>query len=271
MTKRTRNRPRVALLGEFSAGKSTLTNLLLGRAQSPVRVTATQMPPLWYKSGEGPPLRLTEDGSEEELPEDTSISVPLEGTKAVQIALDAPILQRFELFDMPGSSDPNMAADVWNRLIPEMDIAIWCTPATQAWRQSEAAMWDGLSSALKDRSMLLLTRIDKVSAPDRQRVLKRVVSETEGLFRHVLPAALLSAKPPLSECDTSGMADVMEALEDLLENSEATLTPLPQPTRPDTSQVVTGLRPTSVKPRRVTALSTERGQRRRATEATALF
>ena len=40
-------RPRVALMGEFSAGKSTLSNLLIGRAALPVNVTATQLPPVW--------------------------------------------------------------------------------------------------------------------------------------------------------------------------------------------------------------------------------
>ena len=37
-------RPRVALMGEFSAGKSTLSNLLIGKSALPVNVTATQLP-----------------------------------------------------------------------------------------------------------------------------------------------------------------------------------------------------------------------------------
>jgi GTPase Era involved in 16S rRNA processing len=41
----------VAILGEFSSGKSTLANVLLGRVSSPVRVTATQVPPIWYTHG----------------------------------------------------------------------------------------------------------------------------------------------------------------------------------------------------------------------------
>ena len=40
-------RPLVALMGEFSAGKSTLSNLLIGKQALPVNVTATQLPPVW--------------------------------------------------------------------------------------------------------------------------------------------------------------------------------------------------------------------------------
>ena len=263
--------PRVALLGEFSAGKSTLANLLLGRSQSPVRVTATQMPPLWYCFGDGPPLRITDDGAKEDLPEDDSRAVPVAGTKAVQVPLDAPILQRFDLFDMPGSSDPNMAPDVWDRLLPEMDIAIWCTPATQAWRQSEAALWDGLPPALQKRSMLLLTRIDKVSIADRPRVLKRVRSEAESQFRHVIPVALLTASNSDEASDASGMTRVLSALDDLLDNAEPAAPETPHPTRPDASGTVTALRPLSVKPRRVTALTAGRGTRRGSANSNALI
>ena len=42
-----KRKPRVALMGEFSAGKSTLTNVLLGQKSIPVRVTATSLPPVW--------------------------------------------------------------------------------------------------------------------------------------------------------------------------------------------------------------------------------
>lgn len=271
MTYRSQAPLRVALLGEFSAGKSTLANLLLGRTQSPVRVTATQMPPLWYTFGDAGHVRVLDDDTEEPLPEDATTSVALEGTKAVKIALDAPILERFDIFDMPGSSDPNMDPGTWDRLMPLVDIAIWCTPATQAWRQSEAALWDAMPAALQSRSMLLLTRIDKVGTKDRKRVLSRVRSETEDQFRHVLPVALLSAQAPLAHCAASGMAEVMTALEDLCIHAEPFVAPPPQPDRPMRDETVTCIRPMVTKPRRVSALSLTPNTRRRANDADAMI
>ena len=49
------NRPCVALMGEFSAGKSTLSNLLIGTEALPVNVTATQLPPVWLSRGTDAP------------------------------------------------------------------------------------------------------------------------------------------------------------------------------------------------------------------------
>ena len=40
-------RPRIALMGEFSAGKSTLANLMVGSDPVPMQVVATQLPPVW--------------------------------------------------------------------------------------------------------------------------------------------------------------------------------------------------------------------------------
>ena len=40
-------RPVFALMGEYSAGKSTLLNLLLDLEVLPTKVTATNLPPVW--------------------------------------------------------------------------------------------------------------------------------------------------------------------------------------------------------------------------------
>ncbi|MEX3015971.1 dynamin family protein [Gymnodinialimonas hymeniacidonis] len=254
-------KPCIALLGEFSAGKSTLANLLLGRTQSRVRVTATQVPPLWYQHGNGEPVRIRNDDTKEPLGPDADIAVAVEDTKVVHVPLDAPILERIDLLDMPGSSDPNMAPDVWDSLLPSVDIAIWCTPATQAWRQSEAAIWDNMPDAVQNRSMMLLTRFDKVRMQDQTRVLKRVRTEVAGQFRHVLPAALL-AKDAAGR--SPALKTIIAALDDLIENAvpkvvapvEASRAQIPKcPPRP-LHEAVT--------PRRVTALSAGTKSKRRS-------
>ena len=253
---------RVALLGEFSAGKSTLANVLLGRAQSPVKATATQMPALWYRFGTGAPTRMCEDGTKHTLPGIAGTVASVEGTRAIDVPLDAPILRRFDLLDLPGSSDPNMPATAWDAILPEVDIAIWCTPATQAWRQSEAAIWDAMPARLHQRSLLLLTRIDKVGVADRARVLRRIRGEASAKFRHILPVALLSVSEPPWDCAASGLDKVFEALDDLLAHE----TPRPEPTvAPDTSTDTPDL-PRPVVPRRVVSLKGGRPARRRASE-----
>lgn len=231
--------PTIALLGEFSAGKSTLANILLGATRSPVRVTATQAPPIWYVSGSGLPVHISADGTETTLPDLCIDDLSLQDTRAVRVSVPTDALSRFSLLDMPGSSDPNMSSDLWDALLPLADIVIWCTPATQAWRQSEAAVWDMVPEALQHRSLLLLTRIDKVASPsDRARIAKRVQRETDGLFRAVLPVSLLKVGSSPAQCEASGMKQVMEALDQILSGkarsdhgvSEPAPAPGPEPT-----------------------------------------
>ncbi|MEO1537303.1 MAG: dynamin family protein [Pseudomonadota bacterium] len=186
-------RPRVALMGEFSAGKSTLSNLLIGRTALPVNVTATQLPPVWMSYGNEPSYKIGLEGEEEDV--DSAFSgVSVHDTRCVRVFLESNFLKNCDLIDMPGISDPNMDAAVWQRMIGEADIVIWCSHATQAWRQSEKAVWDTMPDGLYDRSLLLLTRMDRIlSDRDRVRVVKRVQSETQGLFREVLPVSLIKA------------------------------------------------------------------------------
>ena len=185
------NRPRVALMGEFSAGKSTLSNLLLGKAALPVNVTATQLPPVWISFGDQPPFSVGIDGAESDVDESFS-GVSVHETRYVRLFHQSKFLTNCDLIDMPGISDPNMDAEVWKRVIGEADIVIWCSHATQAWRQSEAAVWSMMPQDLYQKSLLLLTRMDRIlSDRDRARVVKRVQGETNGLFGQVIPVSLV--------------------------------------------------------------------------------
>lgn len=187
-------KPVVGLMGEFSAGKSTLTNLLLGEARSTVRVTATQLPPVWYVWGNAPAFREDLDGNLHPVDLASLDDVPVETTRYIKIALKSDILELLDLIDLPGNSDPSMSAEVWQRMTDDIDAVVWCSHATQAWRQSEAAVWEEVPDMLCRTSILLLTRFDKLLTDrDRKRVLARVRSETEDRFRAVLPISLIEA------------------------------------------------------------------------------
>lgn len=216
-----KRKPRVCLMGEFSAGKSTLSNLLLGASALPVNVTATQLPPVWISKGDDTPYRVGLDGDEYDIDLKRLSEVAVRDTSHIRIFRDSKLLDVCDLIDMPGISDPNMAADVWQRVIHHADIVIWCSHATQAWRQSEAAVWATMPQELQQRSLLLLTRMDKIlSERDRERVIRRVEKETRGLFRQVLPVSLLralEAGEDSSKWEESGAAALSDALVDLID------------------------------------------------------
>jgi len=187
-------KPCIALMGEFSAGKSTLANLLLGQDSSPVQVTATQLPPVWYRLGPPAAQRIAADGATDPLPLDDWRAARPENSRMISVSLEADFLHACDLIDMPGTSDPNMVPDFWQAFLSQTDLVIWCTPANQAWRQSEAALWEQVPPQLWTKSLLLVTRMDMMQSDrDRARVLARVRAEAGPLFRAVLPISLPAA------------------------------------------------------------------------------
>ena len=187
-------KPRLAIMGEFSAGKSTLSNLLLEGRPLPERVTATRVAPVWISADTAAPYRVTVDGAREAVEIDALDAIEIETTRVIRIGYDAQILDRCDLIDFPGISDPNMDPEVIERVLGEVDMVLWCTAATQAWRQSEAAFWEDVPEAVRARSLLMVTRIDKLTNDrDRERVLSRLAAETGGLFAGMFPISPMLA------------------------------------------------------------------------------
>lgn len=273
-------KPCIALMGEFSAGKSTLSNLLIGESPLPVKVTATQLPPVRISHGTDAPWREAADGTIHPIDLGALSEISPADTRLVQIFVEADLLELCDLIDMPGISDPNMDSEVWEGVIGEADGVIWCTHATQAWRQSEAAVWEGLCDRLSASSLLLLTRFDKiVTENDRARVLQRITRETEGLFAEIYPISLTEAvegrndwelwERSGAEAFSQGFVHLLNALQGGA-RPEAPSRPAPAEARPSTAapQTPSAITPASndgtdgVRPRRV-KIDRDRGRRAR--------
>jgi hypothetical protein len=249
-------KPRIALMGEFSAGKSTLSNLLMGVRPLPEKVTATRLSPVWISFGTDAPYRVDIDGSQEPISIEQLEDVPVAETRYIHLSIEADILEVCDLIDFPGISDPNMSSDVWERMLTEVDAVIWCTHANQAWRQSEAAVWETMPETVRENSILLITRYDKLTSErDRSRVIMRVARETKGQFAALFPISLLQAIKAGEDYElweasgagpfTEHLIDTIEKLTALTARTDAPLYNLA--TAADIPEAVV----TSVMPRRV--------------------
>ncbi|WP_246162248.1 dynamin family protein [Roseovarius faecimaris] len=216
------HKTRLALIGEFSAGKSTLSKLLLGDAPVPVKVTATRLPPVWITHGKSAAFAVGHDGTETPIDIEDIDQVRIEDTRMIKLYNPSETLEICDLIDMPGISDPNMSSDVWMSVMDEVDSVVWCTQATQAWRQSEAATWEDISARTNGDNILVVTQVDKLrSERDLERVLMRVRKETEGQFRHVFPLSItdaIAAGEDEVKWTASGAADFIDILVEYLVN-----------------------------------------------------
>ena len=200
-------RARVVVLGEFSAGKSTLINLLTGARSLRTQITATQMPPVWMSYGTDSPYRVDLEGAKHPVDPTDPGTISVADTAYIRTFVEAPALKLCDFIDTPGNSDPNISADAWERVAKLADVAVWCSSSTQAWRQSELAAWREVPEHVRERSILLLTRADKITSDaDREKILRRVKREAGELFSHIHMASLL---------DFSNARDVLDDLMNL--------------------------------------------------------
>ncbi len=188
-------KPTIALMGEFSAGKSTLLNLILEDDILHTRVTATNMPVVWLTHAETPKAEaLSREG---ELSEFALEELGTQGGNdhlVIRLSLPSEILRRVDIVDTPGISDSRLDQGALSFLEPYLDSVIWCTAANQAWRQTEKAMWLSMPEELRSTSLLALTRADTLrKASDLSKVMRRCEREATDLFEKVLPISALGA------------------------------------------------------------------------------
>lgn len=106
--------PRVAVLGSFNCGKSTLVNGLLGEEISPVGVLPTTSGPVSFRYGASFKAKVTFAGKSSTFSDRKSYLQHLRIKKhyeKIDIELPAPLLKQCTLIDTPGLDSPAEAAD----------------------------------------------------------------------------------------------------------------------------------------------------------------
>lgn len=228
-------RPVLALMGEFSAGKSTLLNMLVGQSVLPTQVTATKLPPVWLRHGTEAPYWLDRQGRRHPVALEALGKVPLHEARFIRVYCEAEVLESCDLLDTPGISDPNLPMTLWHSVLGLAQGVLWCTHAGQPWRESERAAFEGLPERLRRHSLLLVTRADKITSDsDRQKVDARLAREAGGLFKDRL---FLSLTQALSALEGEGnpelwaqsgaerlVEDLAETIAALSESRQALLT-----------------------------------------------
>ncbi len=220
-------KPVFALMGEFSAGKSTLLNLLLEGDHLPTKVTATNLPAVWVTKSDAPFTEgLTHGGKIERIDVDELGDNVRDDYLLLRFGIDANILDRADIVDTPGISDPKLAKGATMFLAPFLDAVLWLSPANQAWRQSEKVVWSDFPKELHETSVVVMTRADKLRRKtDLTKVMKRVTQETKDLFAERVwlntPLAAKSmATPESKDWEKSGGKLFMAAFEKMMVTAE---------------------------------------------------
>jgi hypothetical protein len=190
--------PRVAILGEFNAGKTSVADLLLGAGLLPASVVAnTRLPVLLRYAQTTCLFALTDSGrraltnaARDELPGDLEF-------RGIEIGLPSERLMDFQILDTPTMLEPGS-------LIGDADVLIWCTVATRAWTESERVAWSALPPRCRRNGLLVATHKDALrDAGEAARIEQRLRTIAGPLFRDILLVSAADA-PEAGQKDRQG-------------------------------------------------------------------
>lgn len=183
---------RIAVMGEYNSGKTSVTDMIIGRGLLPrsavantgipVGVAHGSKPALFGINGDGVMIRI--DGTDDPL---TDLDY-----RGIEIRLPLPWLEDHHVLDTPPTEAPAEFAAI-------SDIVIWCTVATRAWTESERHLWSSMPARCLRNALLVATHKDSFySDDDCEQVLRRLNAMTKALFRDIL---LVSAAEKQLEAD----------------------------------------------------------------------
>lgn len=195
-----RARPvRIAIVGEFNAGKSTFVNALLGMDVAPTGILPTTAVPHVLKYGPDPiaRVRLKGGGARTVAPERLKAVLAETGSGNVaEVEVEVPFayLQRVEIVDTPGfnAPDPAHAKAAMDSLVegPGVDVAIWLFDVGQPLKTSERRVLEAIL-ARGIPVQALLNKADRLGAEDLARVLDTFATDAASI-------GLVSWRPPLA-------------------------------------------------------------------------
>jgi hypothetical protein len=176
---------RVAIIGEFNSGKSSLANLLMGIESLPTAVVSnTRFPTLIHHAPEPAIWAVHLDGRRERLRANSAAQG--QSILRLEVGLPSARLREVQILDLPGLAEPRLDRSPGNLALPQVDAVLWCTVSTQAWKESERAVWDRLPARLRGRGLLVTTNGDLLRDPrDKEKLLRRLRLEAHS-FRDVV-------------------------------------------------------------------------------------
>lgn len=222
-----RDRPlRVAVVGEFNAGKSTFLNALLGEDVAPTGVLPTTATLHWVAWAPDPFARIVVRGAPDRVVPHAGLKAALKdlsssGARVDRVFIYAPIerLKRVEILDTPGfnAPDPDHIAAA-RQAFDEAHVAIWLLDGTGAMKDTERRVLNEIKG-LGVPIQILINKADRLTPNELNHVVEHVkagLSET-GIGSYTPPIAFsarLSLRGRLGDADAlnaSGFAAV-EAL-----------------------------------------------------------
>jgi small GTP-binding protein len=174
---------RVAIMGEFNAGKSTFVNALLGADIAPTGVLPTTATLHHVVFSPDPFARIAVSGGPDRVVAPERLRGALDEVQrasaiATRVTVGLPLerLRHLELVDTPGFNAPDRThAAAARDALDEVHLVVWLLDANQPWKGTERAILAEVQAAGVP-VRIVANKLDRVSPADRAAVLAHVAA-----------------------------------------------------------------------------------------------
>lgn len=206
----------VAVVGQFSSGKSSFLNALLEFDILPTGVIPVTAKPTFIKYNSFPMLKATYNDGTDEYMDIKNLDLFVDQRKEIRevkfltIYTNNDILKQLTFIDTPGlnsinDADTNETMDILN----SVGSIIWISLIDNVARKSELDELSLIPKNIRKNSLCLLNQKDKFTKEELQNALNHAKCVYQGLFDEIL---VISSKMELIKQGDSGFDKVREFL-----------------------------------------------------------
>ena len=191
----------VAIVGQFSSGKSTFLNALLSKDVLPTGITPVTSKVNYINYGNDYKLKVTyNNGADEYHPLEaisdfTDQRYSVEDIKYITLYAPMEILKDISFVDTPGLNSQSLNdTKVTKKILRDVDGIIWLTLLDNAGKESESQILSQCLQDFKDKSLCVLNQKDKFNDEQVRTAVAYVEKSFGDFFARVIP---ISAKQAL--------------------------------------------------------------------------
>ncbi|MCV3383931.1 dynamin family protein [Campylobacter lari] len=209
----------IAIIGQFSSGKSTLLNLILQKECLPTGVVPVTFKPTFLRYAKEYFLRVEyEDGSDEivdinELAKFSDQRNELKETKSLHLFAPIELLKDITLIDTPGLNANDIDTLTTFKELSFMHSAIWLSLIDNAGKKSEEDAIRANAKLLERGGICVLNQKDKLNQDELENVLNYAHLVFDKYFEKIIAISCKEAKYDLQKSNLPLLYEYLKGLD----------------------------------------------------------